>query len=74
MFCLKEAIKAELGSQFITGVFLMFLALDAYFSVLRVSSKLYSAGDMHAIMVVREFPPSESCNILVNFESLYGTC
>jgi hypothetical protein len=35
--------------------------LLAYFRVLRDSSKLLSAGDMHAIMSVRLLPPSESC-------------
>jgi hypothetical protein len=47
----------------------MFLALDAYFKVLRVSSKLVSAGEQQAIIEVRELPPSESCKILVSFES-----
>jgi hypothetical protein len=31
-----------------------------------------SAGLAHAIKKVWEFPPKESCRILVNFESLYG--
>lgn len=48
----------------------MFLARLAYFRVLRVSSKLISAGETQAIIEVREFPPKESYNILVNFESL----
>ena len=55
------------------GLFLMFLALLAYFRVFRVSSKFTSAGDTQAIIEVLEFPPKESCNILVNLESLYGT-
>jgi hypothetical protein len=38
----------------------MFLALLAYFKVLRVSSKLISAGDTQAIMDVLELPPNES--------------
>lgn len=67
-------MRAEFGSLLITGLFLMFLALDAYLSVFRVSSKLYSAGDIQAIIVVLEFPPNESCKILVSFESQYGTC
>jgi hypothetical protein len=41
----------------------MFFARLAYLSVLSVSSKLLSAGDTHAIMMVRELPPSESCSI-----------
>jgi len=55
------------------GLFLMFLALLAYLRVFKVSSKLISAGDTHAIIEVLEFPPNESYNILVSFESLYGT-
>jgi len=38
----------------------MFLALEAYLSVFRVSSKLVSAGEQHAIIDVLELPPSES--------------
>ena len=53
-------MRAELGSQLMTGLFLMFLALLAYLRVFRVSSKLYSAGEIHAIIVVLEFPPKES--------------
>ena len=67
-------MRAEFGSLLITGLFLMFLALEAYLSVLRVSSKLYSAGEIQAIIVVLEFPPKESCKIQVSFESQYGTC
>lgn len=52
-----------------TGLFLIFLAREAYLRVFKVSSKLYSAGEMHAIIVVQELPPSESYKILVNFES-----
>ena len=61
-------------SRFTTGLFRMFLALAAYLSVLSVSSRLASAGDMHAIMHVRELPPSESCSSRVSLESRYGTC
>ena len=52
----------------------MFLARFAYLSVLRVSSRFASAGEMHATITVLLFPPSESCNSLVSFESRYGTC
>jgi len=38
----------------------MFLALEAYLRVFKVSSKLYSAGEMQAIIVVHELPPRES--------------
>lgn len=60
------------ASRFTTGLFLIFLALLAYLIVLKLSSWLLSAGEAQAIIVVRELPPSESCKILVNFESLYG--
>ena len=52
---------------------MIFLALLAYFSVLRVSSRLASAGEMQATITVRELPPRESCNRRVSFESRYGT-
>lgn len=39
----------------------MLLARSAYASVLRDSSKATEAGLMWAIMTVRLFPPSESC-------------
>ena len=42
------------------GLFLIFLALEAYLRVLRVSSKLISAGETQAIIEVLELPPSES--------------
>jgi len=42
------------------GLFLMFLARDAYFSVFSVSPKLHSAGEQAAIITVRELPPKES--------------
>ena len=64
----KESINIEFASLFIIGLFLMFRARDAYFTVPCVSSKFDSAGDTHAIMVVLEFPPRESCNMRVNFE------
>ena len=51
----------------------MLRARDAYFSVFSVSSKLLSAGETHAIIVVRELPPSESCRMRVSFELRYGT-
>ena len=47
-------------SRLTTGLFRMFLALAAYLSVFKLSSKLASAGDMHAIMHVLALPPNES--------------
>ena len=40
------------------------------FKELKVSSLLYPEGDIVTIKLVLAFPPKESCNILVNFESL----
>lgn len=50
----------------------MFLALEAYLKVVKVSSKLKSAGEMAAIITVFVLPPNESWSNLVNLESLYG--
>ena len=45
-------------------LFLMFLALLAYFRVFRVSMKSRSEGDTQAIITVRLLPPRESCSSL----------
>jgi hypothetical protein len=37
------------------------------------SSELDDAGDIAAIMIVFELPPSESCSSRVRIESRYGT-
>jgi hypothetical protein len=50
-------------------VFVMFLAREAYFSVLRVSSHTMAAGLTQAIMYVLVLPPRESLSNLVSFES-----
>jgi hypothetical protein len=44
------------------GLLRIFLALCAYFNVLRVSSNELSAGEMQAIITVRLLPPKESCS------------
>jgi hypothetical protein len=41
--------------------------------VFKVSSNEFEPGETHEIMTVLQFPPNESFNILVNFESRYGT-
>lgn len=43
-------------------------------SVLLVSLSLNEAGEQQMTMVVLALPPSDSCKIRVNFESLYGMC
>ena len=48
------------------------LARDANLSVLTVSA--IDAAATHAIIVVLQFPPSESASKRVSFESRYGTC
>lgn len=39
-----------------------------------VSASLKLAGEQHIMIVVRAFPPRDSCRIRVSFESLYGMC
>ena len=65
----RSAALGEFSSNVTVGVFTMFLALFAYLSVFRVSSRFASAGEMHATITVREFPPSESCSRRVSLES-----
>jgi hypothetical protein len=50
IYFLRDDIRALFGSRFIIGLFFMFLALEAYFIVLRVSRKLLSAGEIQAII------------------------
>ena len=57
----------------ITGTFVIYLALEAYFKVETVSSKFVYAGDIVASMIVFAFPPKLSWSSRVSFESLYGT-
>ena len=49
------------------------MALCPNLNVEIVSASLYILGEQVIINHVLEFPPSDSCKILVNFESLYGT-
>lgn len=51
---------------------MIYFALSANLRVEMVSSILSIIGDTAAINVVFVFPPSESYNNLVIFESLYG--
>jgi len=55
-------------------LFFINLALYANFKVDNVSENEVEAALIFAIILVFEFPPSESFKINVNFESLYGTC
>ena len=62
-FC-SSLISWSLGSfsTFMVGLLLTDLVVCAYFSVLSVSSKLVSEGEMLAIIIVRALPPRESWN------------
>lgn len=51
----------------------MYLALEAYFKVDKVSYMLLYVGEIVAIIIVFALPPKLSCNNLVNLESRYGT-
>mmetsp|Transcript_42921 Transcript_42921/g.86774 ORF Transcript_42921/g.86774 Transcript_42921/m.86774 type:complete len:269 (-) Transcript_42921:160-966(-) len=59
-------------SSFTFASFLMFLARFANFRVLKLSAKASNAGLIMAIMVVRQFPPSESSKMRVSLLSRYG--
>ncbi len=50
----------------------MFFALLANFKVDKDSTMASIAGEIMAIIVVLQFPPNESSNIRVSFESRYG--
>lgn len=51
------------------GLLRIMRARSAYLRVLRVSSKLTSAGDTHASMTVRELPPRLSWRSRVSRDS-----
>ena len=57
---------------FFVTLVLMFLALFAYFSVLRVSSKVDYPPAIFAIITVRQLPPRLSFRSLVSLLSRYG--
>lgn len=63
------------GKQ-IVSVFLcvcVFVYLCPNCRVVLVSASLKEEGEQQMTMVVRQFPPRESCRILVILLSLYGT-
>lgn len=62
------------SSALTRAVFLIDLARIPKRSVESVSDSLYDEGEQLMIRVVREFPPKDSCRILVNLESRYGIC
>ena len=64
---------ATVYSRLILALFLIFLALTPNLNVEIVSARLKKLGEHVIIRVVLEFPPSDSYNILVNYEFLYGT-
>ena len=56
------------------GAFLIFLALAPNWSELKVRASLKEWGETVMMRQVFELPPKDSDNILVSFDSLYGTC
>ena len=62
------------SSTLIRAEFLIDLARIPNLRVDRVSGSLKDEGEQLMMRVVLELPPSDSCNIRVSFESLYGTC
>lgn len=59
-------------SVFIKGLVLRFLALEANFRELKVSSISVSSEEQVTISLVSELPPSDSYNSLVSLDSRYG--
>jgi tellurite resistance protein TehA-like permease len=70
----KISNSFALLSAFYVTLFLIFLALFPNLSVDRVSLSLYALREHVITRHVWEFPPKDSYNILVSFESLYGMC
>ena len=66
--------SATVYSLLTLGAFLIFLALAPNLRVLNVSASLNGCGEHVIISNVFELPPSDSDNILVSFDSLYGIC
>ena len=66
----KNAFNSAGDSSALTrALFLIDLARMPNRNVDNVSGSLYEDGEQLIMRVVREFPPSDSCNIRVNFES-----
>ncbi len=70
MSSLKTYKFVDNDSSFIKALTLTILARLAKFKVERVYWKLKAIPDTVAIMIVFEFPPKESRNKQVSFESL----
>ena len=71
---LSSLMSLILGSSFLVGSFEIKLALVAYVSVLRFSSKNESEGERQAIIRQKELPPKLYFKRQVSLESLYGIC
>ena len=67
----ERGLGIGIGACCIT-LFLMALALLAYFNVFRVSSKLEDVGLIFEIMTVLQFPPNESYETAQNYQSWKG--
>ena len=67
--------NSEIENSLLTfALFLIYLALQPNLKVDTVSDSLNILGLQVIIRDVFELPPKDSYNILVNFESRYGTC
>ena len=73
-FCHRFFHSSAVSSSLTATTFLMVLARRPKSRVDFVSASLKDAGDAQMTMVVLELPPSDSCRILVSFESRYGMC
>mmetsp|Transcript_44702 Transcript_44702/g.85462 ORF Transcript_44702/g.85462 Transcript_44702/m.85462 type:complete len:263 (-) Transcript_44702:187-975(-) len=73
MICAYSAMWESMLVTFACTLSWMFLARLAYLRVLRDSSRQCLAGEMLAIMVVRQLPPKESLSRRVSLESRNGT-
>lgn len=60
--------------SFTLALFFILFALYPNLNVLSVYLSLYEHIEQHITNVVLLLPPKDYCNILVSFESLYGTC
>jgi len=70
----KSKSYLALFYSLIFALFLILFALYPNLKVLNVYLSLYEHIEQQMIKVVLLLPPKDYCKILVNFESLYGTC
>mmetsp|Transcript_28185 Transcript_28185/g.39791 ORF Transcript_28185/g.39791 Transcript_28185/m.39791 type:complete len:206 (-) Transcript_28185:845-1462(-) len=71
LYCIISTLSL---SAFLLVLFEIFLALEANFMVLLVSSKFVDDGVAVAMIAILEFPLRDGSRIRVNLESRYGRC